>query len=147
MGNRVTAREAGVTKHAVALQRKRGVPAEQIIVASRARKAARDAKKAPEITDAEYVQAVRLKAIEDAKKVERENRVREGELTEVAVVAREWSGILTSVRDSMMGLPLKLSGRLASLTDQRAIERYLKDSIRAELTKCSDAFSSGSTAA
>lgn len=66
-------------------------------------------------------------------KIEYERRV--DSLVSAEDVRVAWTGILSSVRDSMLGLPLKLGGMLASMTDQRAIERYLKDAIRTELTK------------
>lgn len=66
-------------------------------------------------------------------KIEYEKRV--DSLVSAEDVRVAWTGILSSVRDSMLGLPLKLGGMLASMTDQRAIERYLKDAIRTELTK------------
>ena len=137
MGYKTTAKAANITQRAVAKQRKRGVPESQIVAGAKAR-AGRKAIQSQPISDEEYIQAVRRKAMQDALKAELDNKEREGKLVEESVVVREWSGILSAVRDACLGLPLKVSGRLAAMTDQREIERYLKTTLRAELGKISN---------
>jgi hypothetical protein len=49
----------------------------------------------------------------------------------------EIASICTAIRDAMLGLPTKLCSRLASMTDEKEITKYLRLEIRAELTRVS----------
>jgi hypothetical protein len=97
--------------------------------------------------DESFYQAQRREKIATATLKELDLQEKRGELVSVKRVESEWTDIATSIRDSVLGMPLKLSGRLAAMTDQRQIELFLKESFRAELGKISaSVFStSGST--
>ncbi len=58
-------------------------------------------------------------------------------LIQAADVEAEWAATCTMIRDAMLGLPTKLCSRLASMTDEPEITKYLRTEIRAELVKLS----------
>lgn len=84
-------------------------------------------------------------AVADIREMEAQQKA--GELVDVTVVEAQWTEIATAIRDSLLGLPLKISGKLAGLQDQREIERYLKTSFRAELAKISKTLDESQSAA
>lgn len=99
--------------------------------------APREERAEPAIGGVDYNKARAFREGYRARREKIEYEKRAAALVPVEDVRVEWTGILSSIRDSMLGLPLKLSGMLASMTDQRAIERYVSDAIRAELLKVS----------
>jgi hypothetical protein len=58
-------------------------------------------------------------------------------LIPAAEVESEWALTCTMIRDAMLSLPTKLCGRLAAMTDEPEITRYLRTEIRSELVKLS----------
>lgn len=99
--------------------------------------APREERAEPVIGGVDYNKARAFREGYRARREKIEYEKRAAALVPVEEVRVEWTGILSSIRDSMLGLPLKLSGMLASMTDQRAIERYVSDAVRAELLKVS----------
>jgi phage terminase Nu1 subunit (DNA packaging protein) len=71
---------------------------------------------------------------EQVKKLERENRVRGGELVERDVTLREWQNVLRYVRDGMLAVPSRVQQKLGHLSpaDVAAIDREIRD-VLAEL--------------
>jgi phage terminase Nu1 subunit (DNA packaging protein) len=62
---------------------------------------------------------------------------RRGALIQRETVESEWTSVCTTIRDAMLGLPTKLCSRLAAMTDEPEITKYLRVEIRAELTRAS----------
>ena len=62
---------------------------------------------------------------------------RRGALIQRETVESEWTSVCTTIRDAMLSLPSKLASRLAAMTDELEITKYLRTEIRAELTRAS----------
>lgn len=136
---REAAKAAGVSPGLLSRKRAQGKSDAQI-AAEAASRAERQAARGVGKGVVSFSEAQRRKEQALAELRELELATKRGELVATADVQREWTGVLAAVRDSMLALPMRLSGRLAAMTDQRVIERFLRDAIRAELTKLSDAF-------
>jgi len=130
MGYKKTAKEAGITQHAVAKQRKRGVPEEQIIAGARARGSARKA-----ITDEEYIQAVRRKALADAEKIERENKERSSELINGAEHHQAVCEMITTAKSRLLMIADELCDRLATESNPVKCREMLREKIRQSLSE------------
>lgn len=132
---REVAKAAGVSPGLVSRKRGRDMTDAQIEEEARRRAQRQTAKASGSGEAMTFSQAQTRKEAALASLRELELATKRGELVEAAAVRAEWTGILTSVRDSMLSLPLKTSGRLAAMTDPRAIERYLLAKIRTELER------------
>lgn len=137
---REAAKAAGVSPTLVSRKRGRGMTDAQIEEEARRRAQTLAAKARPAGKSLTFAEAQRRKEQALAELRELELAVKRGELVEAAAVRAEWVTILSSIRDGMLALPAKASGRLAAMTDARLIERFLKATIRAELTKLADGF-------
>ena len=67
-----------------------------------------------------------------------ERKEREGKLVPSDAARKSLSRAGMAVRDAMLSLPGRYAAQLASMTDERAIDRLLTDVIRAELTRLAD---------
>jgi phage terminase Nu1 subunit (DNA packaging protein) len=79
----------------------------------------------------------RLKTAQ-AEKVERENRVAEGELLDAASVETAWQDILMRVRTRLLQLPTKLAPIIARQTDLNVVTTELKQGVHDALTELAD---------
>lgn len=159
-GVRALARETGYSPGIISRKLSQGKTADEIRADAAAWRE-KQAYKAAESGDVEPEQAPakrvrREESFYDAQKRkesavadirELEAKQKAGELVEVVVVEAQWTEIATSIRDSLLGLPLKISGKLAGMQDQREIERYLKTMFRAELSKISKTLAESQSAA
>lgn len=80
---------------------------------------------------------VRLK-IAQAEKIEMENAVRNGELTETAPLEAAWQAILMRVRTRLLKIPTSLAPQLAYDSDPVSVQSKLKDDINEALTELSE---------
>jgi phage terminase Nu1 subunit (DNA packaging protein) len=69
----------------------------------------------------------KLAAIEVAEK--------EGSLVSAADAVKSATRAGMAIRDAVLSLPGRVAAQLASMDDEREIERYLTDQLRAELTR------------
>lgn len=68
---------------------------------------------------------------------EMEARKVKGELVEVSEVSAQWSGVCTQIRDAVLSIPSKVSGKLCAMNDERRIADLLRTTIRGELSRIS----------
>ncbi len=84
-----------------------------------------------------YAESQRKKAALDVRLAQLKVDEQEGRLISADAVAQEWTALGTAIRDSMLALPTRLAGKLASMTSERDIAQFLRSTIRAELSKIS----------
>lgn len=94
----------------------------------------RQAKEVPEgALDLEQQRARKEKAMAD--KIERENRLAEGEIVNADEVDRMNAEVDGSVRSGMLAIPSRLAAELSSLEDPREIQVVLDKEIRKALSE------------
>ena len=79
-------------------------------------------------------EAIRIKAINEARKARIEADKAEGSVIEVAVVRRDTAAAWQIVQDAMVALPERLAADLASMQDPGAVQQLLTDEIHRGLT-------------
>lgn len=77
-------------------------------------------------------------AKEQADKTAMDNAVKRGELLRVSTVAKEWSHLIGPHSAKLLGMPRKLSPRLAAMKNANAINDCLSDEIRNILAAWAD---------
>lgn len=73
-----------------------------------------------------------------AEKLEMENEARRGELVEAEEVKREWVGICSNIRASLMSLPSRVAKELSAMEEPREIQIHLDKEVRATLESLSE---------
>jgi phage terminase Nu1 subunit (DNA packaging protein) len=91
------------------------------------------ARRTPGVVSLE-VQRARLAAAQAAR-VEQQNRVRAGELIEVAELERTLAEILATLRARLLAIPSAMAETLARETDPRAVHRVLTETIHDALAE------------
>jgi hypothetical protein len=84
------------------------------------------------------VDAQRLAMLERARKLKLENDLREGQLVEVAVAAKQGFEFSRTIRESILNLPARLSAELAAESDADRVYRRLDAALREALEATAD---------
>jgi phage terminase Nu1 subunit (DNA packaging protein) len=74
-------------------------------------------------------------AAAQAEKVETENRVRRGELADMAEVATVWEGQIIAAKAKLLSMPAKLGPQLVNATDAAAIAARIREEVHAALVE------------
>jgi phage terminase Nu1 subunit (DNA packaging protein) len=82
--------------------------------------------------------AQRRKETALADKHELEARRRTGELVEVVAEERNWATVAQTVKEQIMGIPERIAGELAALTDPRMVRDALMKELRLVLANLPD---------
>jgi hypothetical protein len=83
-------------------------------------------------------------AAAQAEKVEMENAVRRGQLTEIEAVERAWGGFVMNARARLLGMGTKLGPQLVNIGDAAVIAAAIRTESRAALAELADYVPDGS---
>lgn len=89
-------------------------------------------------TSSAFQQARTLKEGFNAQLAQLEYQRRSGELVLLSDVEKEWSSVMSTIRNRMLLLPAKLSPKLAALTDPRECHEVIDSEIRAALSQLAE---------
>jgi phage terminase Nu1 subunit (DNA packaging protein) len=89
-----------------------------------------------DVLDLSYEQA--LLARERRRALERDAEIKAGAYLLTADVIKSQTRAGMAIRDAMLSVPGRVAATLAGMDDERRIDRYLTDELRAELTRLAD---------
>lgn len=138
---RQLASELGVSQTLVARKRRQGKTDAQIREEARRRS---EMNQAGPLGSAETYSQVQLrKETAAAGLKELELRRQRGELVPVSEVQAEWTQIAAEIRDALLGLPLKVAGRLVGVRNESEVVAILRREVRAVLQRVSMTIAGG----